>query len=753
VANEIEIRVTGRNDTAGMWAAINRGLAQAKAAAADASREVRALGQALGRLDGKRINILVASTATAEIRRIQEVLDRLDGKRLDVRVSTTGGAEIRRIAADLAALQDRRIRINIDTSAAGAVRGMTEQLHDLGDAALRAAMEIDWLNHAIGDLQDRRIRIVIDTSGLGGLGGGGGGAAAAGAGPYGAVLGAAVGAAMLPAIGAALAGTALAVTAATGIAAGIAGAARDTRVIAAAGDVKATLVGELTRIGTPFVGPVVDALSKIKTGVADLQLAALFEPLADVVAPVTDDLLEMAEQAMPGLREMFAESAPFIKEFAAELPALGRHIGEFASSMASAGPGATKFFTSLLRFVGVTVEGIGQVIEFLSKMYNAVSNAYNKAGGALESFSAHLTKVGAAVGKFRDWLDAAADGATGFAHGVLSVAKATTGVVEGVISWLGKAFDWVVKWADRIGIIDLGEAGEKLSGLTSSGAAGMDTLAESTASAADELQSLQQIMDALSGSAVSVMQAESDMQEAMAAASAAARENGATLDLATVAGRANWAALDGIRAATLARSQATFDDTAATQGSEMAARAAAQAFDAGRQAYINAAMAMGYTREQAQALADRMLAKPPDWNLKATFDGSAAIAAAAATANRIQEVMARANQYGTGGYAPSVTPNMTRAAGGPVSAGEMYLVGEHRAELFVPDKDGMIYPDVPRRGAGRPWSGDGGPSAATNIAYITVNAMDPRAAASAVGQALTEWVRTSGPIPSRMVAT
>lgn len=40
-----------------------------------------------------------------------------------------------------------------------------------------------------------------------------------------------------------------------------------------------------------------------------------------------------------------------------------------------------------------------------------------------------------------------------------------------------------------------------------------------------------------------------------------------------------------------------------------------------------------------------------------------------------------------------------RAAGGPVSAGTPYIVGENRAELFVPSVNGTILPDIPGTGA------------------------------------------------------
>ena len=41
------------------------------------------------------------------------------------------------------------------------------------------------------------------------------------------------------------------------------------------------------------------------------------------------------------------------------------------------------------------------------------------------------------------------------------------------------------------------------------------------------------------------------------------------------------------------------------------------------------------------------------------------------------------------------TKDLFRADGGPVTAGQPYIVGEKRPELFVPKVDGMILPRVP----------------------------------------------------------
>jgi hypothetical protein len=65
----------------------------------------------------------------------------------------------------------------------------------------------------------------------------------------------------------------------------------------------------------------------------------------------------------------------------------------------------------------------------------------------------------------------------------------------------------------------------------------------------------------------------------------------------------------------------------------------------------------------------------------------------------------------------NVTPGLfpARASGGPVSAGQPYLVGEKRPELFVPSTSGMILPQVPAIRAG------GAPTAIHLSTYISLD--------------------------------
>lgn len=95
------------------------------------------------------------------------------------------------------------------------------------------------------------------------------------------------------------------------------------------------------------------------------------------------------------------------------------------------------------------------------------------------------------------------------------------------------------------------------------------------------------------------------------------------------------------------------------------------------------------------------------------------------------------------GYNPMTTPNLKgvkvprpKAAGGPVSAGDAYIVGEVGPELFVPGSSGTIVPN--------------GALGAGPTFHINVNAgmgANGQAIGNEIVSALKAWVRTNGKIP------
>ncbi|HEV2894505.1 MAG TPA: hypothetical protein VG411_12180, partial [Actinomycetota bacterium] len=91
------------------------------------------------------------------------------------------------------------------------------------------------------------------------------------------------------------------------------------------------------------------------------------------------------------------------------------------------------------------------------------------------------------------------------------------------------------------------------------------------------------------------------------------------------------------------------------------------------------------------------------------------------------------------------------ARGGPIRAGEAVIVGEERPELFVPDRDGTILPEVPRLSRGVPTGhlfdssvgAGGGVTYKTVIQVGSVVANDPEALVNG----LKRYVRENGPLP------
>jgi TP901 family phage tail tape measure protein len=150
------------------------------------------------------------------------------------------------------------------------------------------------------------------------------------------------------------------------------------------------------------------------------------------------------------------------------------------------------------------------------------------------------------------------------------------------------------------------ESGDAAAGATSE----TDSLVVATEDSSDAMDSAtskaQDLADALKGlnqPTLDAREAARRYQEALDTASAAIAENGRTLDINTDAGRANQEALDGIASAAMDQANAIVN----SGGSYAAFRTSLQA---SREALIGTAMNMNMTREEAVALADKVLAIP-----------------------------------------------------------------------------------------------------------------------------------------------
>lgn len=179
-------------------------------------------------------------------------------------------------------------------------------------------------------------------------------------------------------------------------------------------------------------------------------------------------------------------------------------------------------------------------------------------------------------------------------------------------------------------------------------------LTDATEDYVDALEEQLKLQREIAGVVLDERSAARGYREALDAASKALAEHGATLDIATEAGRRNQDALDNIV-------KATWDWVEAGSEADVTAYELDRRLQAGRQAFIDAATQMGLTAEQATALATQMGLVPTSHHTVFTADTSQAIRA-------VNDLRASMNveQFTRYNAARTNYSGLKRASGGPI---------------------------------------------------------------------------------------
>ena len=188
----------------------------------------------------------------------------------------------------------------------------------------------------------------------------------------GAMVGAAAAAA--PFVGATLAAAVVGAKGIGGIAGGVAMAARDPRVQDAAKSLAGTFMDEFGRATEPFVGPTIAALNKLEAASIDIagKLAPEFSGLADHVAPLTDALVGLVENLLPGFKDALKAGEVVLGSIERELPELGKDLSDMFESFAKDPEAAAAAMHDLLTIIGETARGVGELTHFLSSYYEVL---------------------------------------------------------------------------------------------------------------------------------------------------------------------------------------------------------------------------------------------------------------------------------------------------------------------------------------------------------------------------------------------
>lgn len=214
-------------------------------------------------------------------------------------------------------------------------------------------------------------------------------------GPY--VKGALIGVAALaaPGITTVIASAVLAGVGAGGIAAGVALAAQDPRVQAAAGNLGEQLADDFQDATRGFIDPVLRSLEKVSNaGWAD-KLAPSFDKLAEKVDPLTDGLLGLIDEVIPGLTAAFDAAGPVLDSLADGLPEIGDALGDFFMKISSNPEAAANAMELLIDTITDAIDIAG---DFIATMMLIYQGAYDVAE-ALGVIDDEVVILGKRIGK------------------------------------------------------------------------------------------------------------------------------------------------------------------------------------------------------------------------------------------------------------------------------------------------------------------------------------------------------------------
>lgn len=377
---------------------------------------------------------------------------------------------------------------------------------------------------------------------------------------------------------------------------GIVLALKAPAVADAAANTGKTITKALSKAAAPFQSELIEVF-RVGSGAFarwEPQLKRIFSVSATFVQPLTRGVISLVDRMLPGLTKAVEAIGPSIGAIGTGLSWVGREIGYLFKDLSDNGPemvaGITMAFSLLV--AGIRVASV--TLNVLTEMFGFFMEQAFRMGPILQGIGANLQTIPGPLGDI----------------GTKLVAQGTA-INEGKAHWdaLGKK----MTEASTAGEVGMNKLTVRQIVLTQSMREGVK--------AAGDLASYFKV---LNGVALSLDEAESRYQAALDAVTESIKTNGKTTDDHTAKGRANLQVLREIKAASEAKAQAAFDDAMATGNVVGAEKAAKAAYEAGRTQLIKARIAMGDSRAEAVAYANKIMKIPKSWSTKATIDTSTA---------------------------------------------------------------------------------------------------------------------------------
>jgi len=289
-----------------------------------------------------------------------------------------------------------------------------------------------------------------------------------------------------------------------------------------------------------------------------------------------------------------------------------------------AGPALRTMFASVQPAVGALAGGVDGLVE---RSLPGLQDAAEGANSVLVELGSELPELGDMVSGLGSAMGESAEGGGKALIATLEGVEFAVGGLSKVMEGAAKGFDlWTEAnpiLADALGVSDEAikkqtESADKAGSATRELAASEEDAATKAKEQADALEGVIEGMTKLGRTTLSARDVERNYQESVDNATESVKKNGKTLDANTAKGRANQSALDGIANATLRK--ATADARAGASQNSLNGT-----MSRGRQAFINAAQAMGMSAAKARALADALGLIPRNIHINVTTGISGAI--------------------------------------------------------------------------------------------------------------------------------
>lgn len=178
--------------------------------------------------------------------------------------------------------------------------------------------------------------------------------------------------ALAPAIGGTIAAAVLGGVGTGGVIGGIALASQDSRVKAAWKEVGHDVFTELSDAASPFVVPLTKAAKQFGQDWAREanSVRSLFAALAPTIEPLQKGLAGFVHELMPGLTNAARASVPLASKFGEEMEKLGGSMGQFLTNISEAEPGAEAALHDLFGVIDDGIEATGEATKALAGIYD-----------------------------------------------------------------------------------------------------------------------------------------------------------------------------------------------------------------------------------------------------------------------------------------------------------------------------------------------------------------------------------------------